>query len=99
VKGIENHMRTRVLRDSTLAEKMAFFESYGALSGDEGVEFLADILNARGLLGRREDGELRACAAMALGKIGTDTAMKALQKALADKDVVVRNAVSRAVRG
>jgi hypothetical protein len=99
VKGIENHMRTRVLRDSTLAEKMAFFDSYGALSGDEGVEFLSDILNARGLLGRREDGELRACAAMALGKIGTDTAMKALQKALADKDVVVRNAVSRAVRG
>jgi HEAT repeat protein len=99
VKGIENHMKTRVLRDSTLAEKMAFFDSYGALSGDEGVEFLSDILNARGLLGRREDGELRACAAMALGKIGTDMAMKALQKALADKDVVVRNAVSRAVRG
>ncbi len=99
VKGIESHMRTRVLRDSTLAEKMAFFESFGALSGDEGVPFLADILNARGLLGRREDGELRACAAMALGKIGTDTAMRALQRALADRDVVVRNAVSRAVRG
>ncbi len=99
VKGIESHMRSRVLRESTLAEKMAFFESFGALSGDEGVPFLADILNARGLLGRREDGELRACAAMALGKIGTDTAMKALQRALADRDVVVRNAVSRAVRG
>ncbi len=99
VQGIESHMRTRLLRESTLAEKMAFFESYGALSGDEGVEFLAEILNARRLLGRREDGELRACAAMALGKIGTDMAMSALQKALADKDVVVRNAVSRAVRG
>jgi HEAT repeat protein len=99
VKRIETHIRTRELRESTLAEKMAFFESYGALSGDEGVEFLADILNSRGLLGRREDGEFRACAAMALGKIGTDNAMRALQKALADRDVIVRNAASRAVRG
>jgi len=99
VKGIENHMRSRTLRESTLAEKMAFFESYGSLSGDEGVAFLGDILNSRGILGRREDGEFRACAAMALGKIGTDTAMRALQKALADRDVIVRNAASRAVRG
>ena len=99
VKGVEAHMRTRLLRDSTLAEKMAFFESYGLLSGDEGVPFLADILNSRGILGRREDGEYRACAAMGLGKIGSDTAMRALQKALADSDVIVRNAVSRAVRG
>jgi len=99
VKGIESQLRSRTLRESTLAEKMAFFESYGALSGDEGVEFLGDILNARSLLGRREDGEFRACAAMALGKIGTDMAMKALQRALADRDVIVRNAASRAVRG
>jgi HEAT repeat protein len=99
LKGIESHLRTRELRESTLAEKMAFFESYGAICGDEGVPFLSEVLNTRRLLGRRDDGEVRACAAMALGKIGTDTAMKALQKALADKDVVVRNAVSRAVRG
>lgn len=99
VKGIESQLRSRTLRESTLAEKMAFFESYGALIGDEGVEFLGDILNARSLLGRREDGEFRACAAMALGKIGTDMAMKALQRALADRDVIVRNAASRAVRG
>ena len=99
LKGIESHLRTRELRESILAEKMAFFESYGAICGDEGVPFLSEVLNTRRLLGRRDDGEVRACAAMALGKIGTDTAMKALQKALADKDVVVRNAVSRAVRG
>jgi HEAT repeat protein len=78
---------------------MAFFETYGLLCGDNGVPMLAEILNTRRILGGREDGELRACAAMALGKIGTDTAMRALQKALADRDVMVRNAVSRAVRG
>jgi hypothetical protein len=99
LKSIEGHLRTKELREAPLAEKMAFFESYGAICGDDGVPFLADILNSRKILGRREDGEVRACAAMALGKIGTDTAMKALQKGLADKDAVVRNAVSRAVRG
>jgi hypothetical protein len=99
LKAIEAHLRTRELRESPLTEKMAFFESYGSICGDEGVPYLSDILNSRRILGRREDGEIRACAAMALGKIGTDTAMSALQKGLADKDAVVRNAVSRAVRG
>ena len=99
LKSIEGHLRTKELRESPLAEKMAFFESYGAICGDDGVAFLSEILNSRRLIGRREDGEVRACAAMALGKIGTDTAMKALQKGLSDKDAVVRNAVSRAVRG
>jgi hypothetical protein len=99
LKAIEGHLRTKELRESTLAEKMAFFESYGAICGEDGVAFLSDILNSRSLLGKREDGEIRACAAMALGKIGTDTAMKELQRGLADKDAVVRNAVSRAVRG
>jgi hypothetical protein len=99
LRGIEAHLKTKALRDGTLAEKMAFFETYGLLCGDKGVPMLAEILNTRRILGGREDGELRACAAMALGKIGTDIAMRALQKALADRDVIVRNAVSRAVRG
>jgi HEAT repeat protein len=99
LRGIEAHMKTKALREGALAEKMAFFETYGMLCGDKGVPMLADILNTRRILGGREDGELRACAAMALGKIGSSLAMNALQKALADRDVVVRNAVSRAVRG
>ncbi|MGI9042745.1 MAG: HEAT repeat domain-containing protein [Gemmatimonadaceae bacterium] len=99
LQAIESHLRTRELRESTLAEKMAFFESYGAICGDEGVPLLTEILGSRRILGRREDGEIRACAAMALGKIGSDVAMSALQKGLSDKDAVVRNAVSRAVRG
>jgi hypothetical protein len=99
LRSVEARIRTRELREGTLAEKMAFFATYGALSGDSGVTLLGEILNSRRLLGGREDGELRACAAMALGKIGTDKAMVALEKALADRDAVVRNAVSRAVRG
>lgn len=99
LKSIEDHLRTKELRESILAEKMAFFEGYGAICGEEGVPFLSEILNSRRILGKREDGEIRACAAMALGKIGTDAAMKALQRGLADKDAMVRNAVSKAVRG
>jgi hypothetical protein len=99
LRGIEAHMKTKELRESPLAEKMAFFEAYGLLCGDEGVPMLADILNNRRILGGREDNELRACAAMALGKVGSDLAMSALEKAMADKDVLVRNAVSRAIRG
>ncbi|HEU4879211.1 MAG TPA: HEAT repeat domain-containing protein [Gemmatimonadaceae bacterium] len=99
LRKIEGHLRTKELREGTLAEKMAFFEAYGLLCGDQGVPMLSAILNTRKLLGGREDHELRACAAMALGKVGTDKAMNALQRALADRDVLVRNAVSKAVRG
>jgi hypothetical protein len=35
---------------------------------------------------------------MALGKIGSQKAMDSLNKASAEKDVIVRNAVSRAIR-
>ena len=77
---------------------MAFFETYGSLCGDAGVGFLSEILKPRGLFQRREPSELRACAAMALGKIGTPRAMEALQKAGSDGDLIVRNAVSRAIR-
>jgi HEAT repeat protein len=78
---------------------MAMFEAYGALSGDAGVPLLDKILNERTFLGKREDPELRACAAMALGRIGTDKATESLRKSANEKEVIVRNAVSKALRG
>ena len=99
VARIEQQLKTREIREAPLAEKMAFFESYGTLCGDAGVEFLDSILNARRFLGKRESPELRACAAVALGKIGNDVATEALRRSANDSDVIVRNAVSRAVRG
>ena len=50
------------------------------------------------MLGRKEDPETRACAAMALGKIRTPAAREVLQKMTQDKEPLVRNAVSRALR-
>jgi hypothetical protein len=86
------------LREADLTERMAFFEAYGAMCGDGGVPFLDGILNGKGMFGKREDSELRACAAIALGRIGTKKAQEGLQRAAAEKDVVVRNAVNRALR-
>jgi len=63
------------------------------------VEHLDAVLNGKGFLGRREDAETRACAAIALGRVGTAKAIDTLRKAATEKDVVVRNAVSRALRG
>jgi len=95
---IETAVKGRAIREADLTEKMAFFEAYGALAGDGGVELCDAILNGKGFLGRREEPEIRACAAVALGRIATARAMDALRKASGEKDVVVRNAVSRALR-
>jgi hypothetical protein len=96
---VEGVIKGRSVREADLTEKMAFFELYGTLCGDAGVEYLDNLLNGKGFLGRREDAELRACAAMALGRIGTPKSAGVLRKASDEKDVVVRNAVTKALRG
>ncbi len=96
---VEAAVKRKELRESDLTEKVAFFEAYGMLSGDAAVPYLDGILNGKGFLGRRDDPEIRACAAMALGRINSDDAQRALRKASSEKDVVVRNAVTKALRG
>jgi HEAT repeat protein len=92
-------VRGKPIRDADLTEKMAVFEAYGGLCGEEGVTGLDSMLNGKSMFGRREDAELRACAAVALGRIGSPRALEALRRASSEKDVVVRNAVNRALRG
>ena len=87
------------VRVADLTEKMAFFEAYGAMVGEEGVQVLDAMLNSGGFLRKRETPEVRACAAMALGRIGTPAAQAALERAAGAKDAIVRNAVTRALRG
>jgi hypothetical protein len=96
---LEGMIRERKLESTDLTEKMSVFEAYGSMCGDAGVALLDGILNGKGLFGKRDDPELRACAAMALGRIASDGAFKALQKSGADKEILVRNAVNRALRG
>ncbi|PYP67435.1 MAG: hypothetical protein DMD26_04595 [Gemmatimonadetes bacterium] len=92
-------VKGKTIREADLTEKMAFFEAFGTLSGEGGVEYLDSVLNGKGFLGRREDSELRACAAIALGRISSPKATEVLRKSSSEKDVVVRNAVNRALRG
>jgi HEAT repeat protein len=89
----------KTVRFADLTEKMAFFEAYGSMVGEEGVAALDAMLNSHGFLKRRGEPETRACAAMALGKIGTPTALHALERAAGVKEALVRNAVNRALRG
>ena len=96
---IEVAIKGKELRESNLTEKMAFFEAYGLLSGDAGVPLLDGLLNAKGFMGKKDDSEIRACAAMALGKINSPKATDSLNRAAGEKDIIVRNAVSRAIRG
>jgi hypothetical protein len=86
------------LRDADLTERIAFFEAYGGLAGPEGVPALEKILNGRSWLGRRENADIRACAALGLGRIRHPSAEKALNAAAADPDPVVRSAVGRALK-
>lgn len=92
-------VKGKAVRAADRTEKMAFFEAYGSVCGDAGIGYLDEILNGKTLFGKREDAELRACAAAALGRIGSPKAHDALRKAADEKDVVVRNAVNRSLRG
>jgi hypothetical protein len=95
---LEHIVKGRDIRKADLTEKMAFFESYGSICGEAGVAYLDDVLNRKGLFGKKEDPELRACAAIALGRIGGAKATEALERAASERDIVVRNAISRALR-
>jgi hypothetical protein len=96
---IESAVVGNKLRNADLTEKIAFYEAYGALAGVAGIAVLERMLLSRGgLLTRREDPQTRACAAMALGKIRSPEARAVLELALTDKEVLVRNAVGRALR-
>ena len=93
-------VKAKEIREVDRTERVGLFELYGAICGDAGVPWLDELLNGRGgLFGRKEHPDMRACAAIALGKAGTVRSQTALQKALGEKDVIVRSAVTRALRG
>jgi HEAT repeat protein len=98
LRRVEAVVLGKALKDMDLTEKMAFFEAYGSIAGASGLKSLTAILLERGLLRMKEPPETRACAAMALGRIKTPEARDVLQRAADDKELVVRNAVSRALR-
>jgi HEAT repeat protein len=95
---VDAAIKGKPLRAADLTEKTAFFEAFGLLAGSAGLAPLRAMLETKGLMRRKEDPETRACAAMALGKIGSPAARKALEGAKSDKDPLVRNAVNKALQ-
>ena len=98
LRRIEAVVQGKAIRAVELSEKMAFFEAYGSIAGAAGLKYLEAMLASRGLLRMRESADMRACAAMALGRMRTREAREVLERASADKELVVRNAVNRALR-
>ncbi len=94
---LEEVLQGKIVRDADLTEKIAFFEAFGAVANAESVAMLDKLLNGKSLL-RKQSPELRACAAMALGKVGTPASRASLERASDDTNPMVRNAVVKAMR-
>ena len=94
---LEALLDSRLVREADLTEKIAFFEAYGAVATAPSVAMLDKMLNGRRVFGR-ESPELRACAAMALGRVGSPAARAALSRAADESNPMIRNAVQKALR-
>jgi hypothetical protein len=98
LRRIEPVVMGKLQRDIDLTERMRFFEAYALIARDGALETLSGLMSTGALFKRKESPEVRACAALAIGKIHTQESRDLLQRAANDKDLVVRNAVSRALR-
>ncbi len=101
-KGAQHRIEAIVLgkrlKDLDFTEKRAFFEAYGAIAGPAGVAPLSAMILPRGLFRRKKSAEIRMCAALGLGRIGTPEARAVLTQVVNDRDRQVRNAVAAAIK-
>lgn len=97
-KALGEILASKEIRSADISEKVAFFEAYGMVAGEEAVSTLDKLLNGKSFLGKREPSEIRASAALALGKVTGAQARASLNKAAREEDPVVRSAVNRALR-
>ncbi|HET9948077.1 MAG TPA: HEAT repeat domain-containing protein, partial [Longimicrobiales bacterium] len=95
---LEKIVKSREIRSADISEKVAVFQAYGVVAEADGLELLDHLLNGKGFLGKREPTDIRAAAALALGRIPGPEARAALEKAIQDDDPVVRSNVNRALR-
>src|SRR5690606_2900084 len=94
---LQEMLDSRVVRDADLTEKIAFFEAFGAVATADSVAMLDRMLNGRRLFGK-ESPELRACAAMALGRLGPPAESADLPRWSGEPNPMVRNAGLKALR-
>jgi hypothetical protein len=99
LRRIEPVVQGKLSRAIDITERVRFFEAYALIAGANALEPLSQILSAGGLFRRKEPADVRACAAHALGRLRSDSARAVLEKYKDDKELVVRAAVNRALRG
>jgi HEAT repeat protein len=97
-RAFEEIVNSREIRSADITEKVAVFESYGMIAEAGAIALLDDLLNGKSFFGRREPTEIRAAAALGLGRINTVEARASLERAARDDDPVVRSNVNRALR-
>jgi hypothetical protein len=98
LRRIEPVVQGKLQREIDLTERMRFFEAYALIARDGALQTLSGLLSPGAMFKRKESPEVRACAALAIGKIRSTESQATLQRAATDKDLVVRNAVNRALR-
>ena len=98
LKRLQQAVLNRGLKGADLTERIAFFEAYALIAGPASLDPLARILIPGGIFTRKETAESRACAAIALSRLRIPEARDILNQVKDDKDLVVRNAVNRALR-
>ncbi|MDQ8154748.1 MAG: HEAT repeat domain-containing protein [Gemmatimonadota bacterium] len=91
-------VQSRDVRDMDGNERRALFELFGTLCGDSGLVWLSAQLDGpRGFFKRKSDPETRACAAAALGRVGSLAAREVLRRAADTDEPLVRQAVRAAL--
>jgi hypothetical protein len=99
LKAVEALVLGKNVETIDLTERQAFFEAYARIAGAASLAPLSEIAGAKGGLFKKNFApETRACAIMALARLKSTEARAAIEKVMQDKEVVVRNAVARALR-
>lgn len=97
-RAIGDAVSARGFESRDTAEQMAYLKGLVAVSGDEAVGPLGELLNGRRWWGGRHGAALRASAARALALIGTTDAVAELRKAADDRTSTVAHAVRVSLR-
>ena len=99
LKAVEALVLGKNVETIDLTERQAFFEAYARIAAAAALGPLSEIAGAKGGLFKKNFApETRVCALMALARIKSPEARAVIEKAAQDKEVVVRNAVARALR-
>ncbi|TFG86497.1 MAG: hypothetical protein E4H17_04095, partial [Gemmatimonadales bacterium] len=84
---LEDVVRGKAHRAMDLTERMRFFEAYAEVAGPSSLELLSDLLSPGTFLRRKAPTDTRACAALALGRLGTPEAREVLERPRDDKEL------------